>query len=209
MGGILNWVGNILFYLVLVTVVENLLPGKKYSPYVRLAAGMVLILLALKPVTEGFHLEEHIARGFESFTYQQDARDLSREILGIEKQRLAQVMDSYEQAVEANVNAMAQEEGFVPVKIRAVMGRDENSEDWGAVVGIQMEVRGKGEETEEGSLAVQAVNPVDPVTVTLKEPGEEGSKAPEEPEELEQLRRKVESYYGLEAGEVEITYKGK
>ena len=209
MDGILNWVGNILFYYVLVTVVENLLPGKKYSRYVRLAAGMVLILLVLKPVTEGFHLEEQITRGFESFTYQQDARDLSREILGIERQRLAKVMDSYEQAVEANVNAMAAEEGFVTVKIQAVMDRDEGSQDWGAVVGIQMEVRGKEDENEKESHAVQAVNPVEPVTVNLKGTEEDSGKEQGEPKELEQLRRKVESYYGLEAGKVEITYKGE
>ncbi len=208
MGEILNWVGNILFYLVLVTAAENLLPGKKYGRYVRLAAGMVLILLVLKPLTEGFHLEEQITRSLETFTYQQDARDLSREILGIEKQRLAKVMDSYEQAVEADLNAMTQEEGLVPVDIQVVMDRDEESGDWGSVVGIRMEVRGKGE-AEEAGPAVQAVNPVEPVTVTLREPETEGSRGAGERSEVEQLRRKVESYYGLEAGKVEITYKGE
>lgn len=209
MGEILNWVGNILFYLVLVTAAENLLPGKKYGRYVRLAAGMVLILLVLKPLTEGFHLEEQITRSLETFTYQQAARDLSREILGIEKQRLARVMDSYEQAVEADLNAMTQEEGLVPMDIRVVLNRDEESGDWGSVMEIRMEVRGKGEEAEEEGPAVQAVNPVEPVTVTLREAETEDSRGQEERSEVEQLRRKVESYYGLEAGKVEITYKGK
>jgi hypothetical protein len=72
-----------------------------------------------------------------------------------------------------------------------------------------MEVRGKGDENEEESRAVQAVNPVEPVTVNLKGTEEDSGKEQGEPKELEQLRRKVESYYGLEAGKVEITYKGE
>ena len=107
MDGLLNWVGNILFFLVLITVAENLLPGKKYNKYIRLCAGMVLILLVVRPLTAGFHLEEQINRYFESFAFQQEARDLSKEILGIEQQRLGQIIDSYEQVVETDLDAMA------------------------------------------------------------------------------------------------------
>lgn len=245
MDGILNWAGNILFFMVMMTVVENLLPGKKYSRYVRLPAGMVLILLVLKPVTEGFHLEEKIARSLESFTFQQDAKDLSWEILGVEKERLSRIMDNYQQAVEADVSAMAEEMGFGAVEAHVAMDRDQESQGLGTVTGIRLEVRREGEEEETDGRAVQAVNPVEPVRVTLREEtGEEQSPAEEErgaqkrgrgqeeeavgmaesteaeradremetPEDREakavdELRRKVESYYGLETGEVEITYK--
>ncbi len=227
MDGLLNWVGNILFFLVLITVAENLLPGKKYNKYIRLCAGMVLILLVVRPLTAGLHLEEQINRYFQSFTFQQESKDLSKEILGIEQQRLGQVIDSYEQVVETDLEAMAKEMGLVPVRTAAVINRNRESGDYGLVVRVEMEVEpwpDKGEnETDDGRDVVQAVNPVKPVEQVNVDIGkrqengetEAGTNEDEEQEPLpregtlEQLRRKVEGYYGLEAGKVEIEFQGR
>ncbi len=77
---VLNWAGNILFFLVFLTVLENLLPNKKYGRYIRLFTGLVLILLIVQPVARGLNLEERLASSFEAITFQQQADDLSREI---------------------------------------------------------------------------------------------------------------------------------
>ncbi len=181
MKGLLNWAGNILFFLVFVTVTENLLPGKQYSRYVRLSAGMVLILLVLRPVTEGFRLEDQMKNWFETFSFRQDARDFSRDILGMERQRMARVMDGYEQMVGEDISAMAAEVGARVVSAQVSIDEDEMSENYGAVTHIYMEVRWEGENGGEGKdkgeeEAVQAVNPVAPVekvTVNLPGQGEE------------------------------------
>lgn len=221
MDGLLNWVGNILFFLVLITVSENLLPGKKYNKYIRLCAGMVLILLVVRPLTAGFHLEEQINRYFESFAFQQEARDLSKEILGIEQQRLGQIIDSYEQVVETDLDAMAREMGLVPVRTAAVIDRNRDSGDYGLVVRVEMEVESRTDGEDDGTCAVQAMNPVKPVetvNVKIRENWEEREVEKDENEKeetslqeeaLEQLRRKVEGYYGLEAGKVEIKFQGR
>lgn len=221
MDGLLNWVGNILFFLVLITVSENLLPGKKYNKYIRLCAGMVLILLVVRPLTAGFHLEEQINRYFESFAFQQEARDLSKEILGIEQQRLGQIIDSYEQVVETDLDAMAREMGLVPVRTAAVIDRNRDSGDYGLVVRVEMEVESRDVGEDGGTCAVQAMNPVKPVetvNVKIRENREEREVEKDENEKeetslqeeaLEQLRRKVEGYYGLEAGKVEIKFQGR
>ena len=221
MDGLLNWVGNILFFLVLITVSENLLPGKKYNKYIRLCAGMVLILLVVRPLTAGFHLEEQINRYFESFAFQQEARDLSKEILGIEQQRLGQIIDSYEQVVETDLDAMAREMGLVPVRTAAVIDRNRDSGDYGLVVRVEMEVESRTDGEDDGTCAVQAMNPVKPVetvNVKIRENRDEREVEKDENEKeetslqeeaLEQLRRKVEGYYGLEAGKVEIKFQGR
>lgn len=216
MEGLLEWVGNILFFLVFITVADNLLPGKKYSRYLRLCAGMVLILLVLRPITHGFHLEEQITRWFEAASLKQDVKDLSKEILGIESERLSRVIDSYEEAVEADINAMAEEMGLGPVRTRVVIQKDPEALDYGSVIQIRMEAGSRGKDGE-GTEALEVVNPVEPVTVTLTEetvptkPSEDWNSQEESSEDgtWEQLKRKVERYYGLEAGKVEIRLEGK
>ena len=213
---VLNWAGNILFFLVFLTVLENLLPNKKYGRYIRLFTGLVLILLIVQPVARGLNLEERLARFFEAITFQQQADDLSREIMGIEQQRLQQIMGSYEEAVESDLNAMAEEMGYVSKGAHVVIEKNVDSQAYGSVVRIEMEVMETREGKEEQDDAVQAVNPVELVTikVTEEETAEGISKETREETKslselsqggtLNQLKRKVETYYGLETGEVEI-----
>ncbi len=213
---VLNWAGNILFFLVFLTVLENLLPNKKYGRYIRLFTGLVLILLIVQPVARGLNLEERLARFFEAITFQQQADDLSREIMGIEQQRLQQIMGSYEEAVESDLNAMAEEMGYVSKGAHVVIEKNVDSQAYGSVVRIEMEVMETREGKEEQDDAVQAVNPVELVTIKVteeetaegisKETREETKSLSELSQEgtLNQLKRKVETYYGLETGEVEI-----
>ena len=51
MKAIENWVKDIVFYMIFVTMVMNLLPDPKYEKYLRLFAGAVMILLAFGPVS--------------------------------------------------------------------------------------------------------------------------------------------------------------
>ncbi|MCI8534670.1 MAG: stage III sporulation protein AF [Hungatella sp.] len=213
---VLNWAGNILFFLVFLTVLENLLPNKKYGRYIRLFTGLVLILLIVQPVARGLNLEERLASSFEAITFQQQADDLSREIMGIEQQRLQQIMGSYEEAVESDLNAMAEEMGYVSKGAHVVIEKNVDSQAYGSVVRIEMEVMERREGKEEQDDAVQAVNPVELVTIKVteeetaegisKETREETKSLSELSQEgtLNQLKRKVETYYGLETGEVEI-----
>ena len=216
MKGVLNWAGNILFFLVFLTVLENLLPNKKYGRYIRLFTGLVLILLIVQPVAKGLNLEERLALSFEAITFQQQADDLSREIMGIEQQRLQQIMGSYEEAVEADLNAMTEEMGYVSKGTHVVIEKNVDSQAYGSVVRIEMEVMETREGKEEQDDAIQAVNPVELVTIKVteeetaegisKETREETKSLSELSQEgtLNQLKRKVETYYGLETGKVEI-----
>lgn len=213
---VLNWAGNILFFLVFLTVLESLLPNKKYGRYIRVFTGLVLILLIVQPVARGLNLEERLASSFEAITFQQQADDLSREIMGIEQQRLQQIMGSYEEAVESDLNAMAEEMGYVSKGAHVVIEKNVDSQAYGSVVRIEMEVMETREGKEEQDDAVQAVNPVELVTIKVteeetaegisKETREETKSLSELSQEgtLNQLKRKVETYYGLETGEVEI-----
>lgn len=45
-----SWMKNTAFYLVIMTAVQEVLPGNTYKKYVRFFTGLVLILIVLSPV---------------------------------------------------------------------------------------------------------------------------------------------------------------
>ena len=59
---IFQWVKNITYYLVFMSLVSNLLPETRYERYIKLFCGVVFILLVTGPLTAGFKLDRMLAR---------------------------------------------------------------------------------------------------------------------------------------------------
>lgn len=122
-----EWIRNITFYLIFMTVVGNLLPNKKYEKYFRLFAGMVLILLVLKPFTGGLRLDDKLAYYFEAITFKSEASELTSELSEMEEKRLVSMIRQYEEAVETDLTQMADSSGFECEKAEAVIEKDRKS----------------------------------------------------------------------------------
>lgn len=185
MSELYSWIGNLTAYFLFMSVLDNLLPGKKYTRYLRLFAGMVLILLVLQPLTVSLRLEERIAHYYEAFVFQNQADDLKQELLGVESQRLEQLIGQYEAAVEQDVVMMAEDAGYVADSCRVEIGRKQGSESFGRVTGIQIAVGVAGEDAEEAVQAGAAAKSEKPEYT-------EQAEHTEEPEYTEKTVRPVE-----------------
>ncbi len=229
MGGLYQWVGSILCYLILISAIRAVLPSGKYEKYIRLFTGMILILVVVQPITEGFELGDRLAYYFEAISFQRESEDLKREILGIEEQRLERVVKEYEGAVERDVKGMAEDLGFFVERVEVAIESEQERENYGAVSHVFMVVRRETDEKdgwdEEGEAEWEKIQigtiEIEPVEAGGKISGgkedgqQEGVRKNAEKtgegdrQEVEQLRRKVERYYGLESQEVEIEFKGR
>lgn len=221
MEAVYEWIRNITGYILFMTVLDNLLPGKKYGKYLKLFSGMVLILLIIQPLTGSIRLEDKIARYYEAFVFQYETDDLRQEILGMEDTRMNQIITAYEAAVAEDVRQMAAEEGFGVVSCQVTIESDSEAADFGTVRKTSLWVIPDGvEEVNQNQVYGAApVEPVKPVTVDPVEPitqnsmaDPEGGPAAEANREkweeerlgVGKLRRKIVSYYGLEESYVEI-----
>lgn len=229
--GLYRWIQNLTGYFLFLSALDHLLPEKKYARYIRLFAGMVLILLAMQPLTAGLRLEERIARYYEAFVFRYQTDDLKQEILGVEKQRMEALIGQYERAVEQDVERMAEDAGFAVQACQAEIGRQEDAKDFGTVTGIWITVGAKPEErgwkeSESGKRTnvrntneraheetfrqeADSVSPVEPVEIGvaagIQNPDKIRSSMKEQPcAEAKTLRRNIASYYNLEESYVEV-----
>lgn len=220
MDAVYGWIRNLTGFFLFMSVIDNLLPNKKYGKYVRLFSGMILILLVLQPLTGSLRLEDRIAHYYESFVFRYQAEDLQTEILGIEKQRLSQMIEQYEHAVEQDVAQMAEDMGFAVIKCSVIIDGNEGTEQFGMVTDVSLNVSMEGENVgetmeeriEETTAWIEEIAPVEPVVVGRAEAQEEERGVPDSYSksrgqidfEVGKLRRKIASYYSLEEAYVEI-----
>lgn len=229
MEGIYGWVKNIIYYMIFLSVVNNLLADSKYEKYVRFFAGMVLILLVVSPFTGSLHLDEQISAMFKSISFQNDTEDFKTELWGMEDKRLEQVIGKYEEAVENDVAAMARAEGINCALVRVRIDADRESSRYGQVKEISLVLDKKGDQAKEsrevhpvnvGNEKVESIM-IEPVKIqeedkrTADKAGEEDEAGPagvlarnrENAVELNHLAGKVAQYYGLEETCVEVQWK--
>lgn len=200
---IYGWLRNITCFILFMSVLDNLLPGRKYGKFLKLFAGMVLILLVVQPFTGELRLEDRIAHNYESFVFRNQAGELKQEMLGIEEQRLDQMIRQYEEAVKLDVEQMVLDTGLVTVTCDARIQRDMEDEQFGSVTLITMTVAEEEQEEEKKASAVEPIAPVEEIVigerVTDSRIDQENQRTA-----LAQLRKKIASYYNLEEIYVEI-----
>ncbi|MCI5700426.1 MAG: stage III sporulation protein AF [Lachnospiraceae bacterium] len=61
---IYEWMRNLVFYSLLVSVVMNVLPDSEYQKYIRFFLGMLLIIVVITPVLQILGLDETLAANY-------------------------------------------------------------------------------------------------------------------------------------------------
>lgn len=234
MNAIYEWVRNIVYYLIFMTIITNLLPAGKYEKYLRLFAGCILILLVIKPLTGSLRLEEKINAVFRSVSFENEAGELKGELDGMEQKRLEHLIGRYEASAEEELIRMAGEEGIEAVAASVAIEGDSTKPDFGKVKKIALKLKKteetkaseenqEGERTETKTAKDEKItlDKVEKVSVRLdgSGQGEEQEKSDveaagkvvdgdrqtaQENEAVRQFRRTIAGYYQMEEENVEI-----
>ena len=157
MTAVYEWVRNITYYMIFITVVGNLLADSKYEKYLRFFAGIILILLVLKPLTGSLRLDERIAYLFESISFQKEADDFKEKLWGMEDERLERVMSTYEEAVAMDIRGMADTAGFSVRSVKVTIETDRDSPFYGHVTDLYMKLGRQKEENARLPLVAETV----------------------------------------------------
>ena len=75
MEGLMNWVRQIVFFMIFMSVFNQFIPDKKYKGYLKLFASLVLILLTMNPLAELFDFQRQLDFNQDVFAYPREVEE--------------------------------------------------------------------------------------------------------------------------------------
>lgn len=204
MSGIFEWIRGIVFYLILMTMIMNLLPDKKYEKYLQLFTGMVFLFLVFEPLAEISGLEAEVAGAFERLTFQNDAMLLREEIEDADGKRMARLVDGYADAVETDLKTMAEGISLECRDVQVRLDGDVDSETFGRVQAVVMQVgvRNTGSELVSDSDEVQPESQKQNAQTESETASRQARQKANR--DISELKKKIGEYYGLEESYIAI-----
>ena len=184
-----EWIKDIAIYMLLVSVIVNLLPKNHYEKYVRLFTGMVMIILMIKPLSSFLNLQEQLDTFFSLDIYKQELRDVNMDFQEISNTYEDQMMEGYKEQIQSQLGLLLQEEGKSLEHVEFELCMEEGENNYGRIQSMKVYLTQEAW-IEEENISVPSVE--SPFARTYEDLSNS------------RIREKICEYYQLEKEQVEI-----
>lgn len=196
MDSMYNWVKNIAFFMILMSLILNLLPNVQYQKYLKLFSGMVMIILVVSPLMGFLHMDESLERYLNQITFTEEINELKPLLEETDSKRYQAVIEEYKNGMMRDISYRANEEGLSVVYADIQLCEDLENDAFGTVEQMSLTVKYTGTEGE--ALLIEPVK----ISVGMEEAGEL-----KETEEVKNLRAKIYKDYGFSEDKLQIYVK--
>jgi stage III sporulation protein AF len=208
MDEVYSWVRNIVVYLILNTIIMNLLGNKSYKKYVSIVSGMVLMLIVISPLMKLMKLDDNLDLNLQFNDLSIETSEFKNDLSRIEEDQRNAIFGEYEAKIRSETEQLLATEGITLKTFHITINQDVDSENFGEIAGmditaVQQEPEG-AQEKEQDRLKIDEIE-ISKITV-----GDESSEADKElPSPLEiNIKNKLSDFYNVEQGNINISIQG-
>ncbi len=194
MNAVLEWVCDIAVYLILITIILQVIP-KRFRKYINFFTGVLLIILVISPVTELLSADVALADYFEMEEMRQALNDMEDMIKFTENVSEEKLIDNYNGQIKSKISELIKEYGFRITDIEVSWNLDDETEKYGSIIGIYIVL---DEKRTQGAIII------DPVKITI---GEQKADAYTE-KEIKEMKKIIADFYNLEDSHINIMIQG-
>ncbi|MDF2472418.1 MAG: putative rane protein [Anaerocolumna sp.] len=179
---IYEWVRNIVIFLVLTTIIGNLLGKSSYKKYINLITGIILVLLVISPLLRLFQLEDSLDYYLSTNFFQAEANDYNGRLVDVEQNQMTSIIAEYKNIIYEQVDGLLKSQGLYLHELIIVIDEEETSEDFGKLKTLDV-ITGYQKENEETTVGIMDKIIINEIKIGDKEeevPSVEGILSPDE-----------------------------
>jgi stage III sporulation protein AF len=157
MGVIYSWVKNIVIFLVLTTIVTNLLGKSSYKKYVNLISGIILVILVISPLLKLFQLDKTLDYYFTNNSLLAEAEDINDELVNAEESQKNAIFEEYKTEIGKQVGNLLEKEDLYVNSCEVTVDEDEDSVTYGSILSLSIVAGYTRSDSEETSSEIKDI----------------------------------------------------
>ena len=202
-----TWVRNIVVYMILNTIIMNLLGDKSYKKYVSIVSGMVLLLIVVTPLLKLTNLEESLDYFLKSNEYSVEASEFKNDINRMEKEQRELIFTDYKKKLKIQVTDLLSEEGYRLIGFAVTIEESPSSTNFGELLAMDIAIGAMEEAAEEDSSHF-SVDSIDKIEIPRIDKNEKKAEQMS-PSPLQiQLKKRLADFYNIGQDNINITIQG-
>ncbi|MFU0828855.1 MAG: Stage III sporulation protein AF [Lachnoclostridium sp.] len=207
MNEIYGWVKNIVIFLVLTTIINNLLGKSTYKKYVDLVTGIILVIMVIFPLLKLFQLEKTMDYYFTTNFLMAEAHDINSRLMGAEEEQRKVIFREYKEYIEKQVHNLLEEQNLDIIRIETVIDEDENSTTFGKIKNVTVIARyDKSERDKSGKdnpVKIDKVE-IDDIKIDTQKEADAGETHILTPDEIN-IKNLLSDFYNMNSDNINIS----
>ncbi len=203
-----DWMKNIIVFMILTTVILNLLGKSNYRKYVGLITGLILVLLVIRPILTLIGKAEYMDFSLESYESLTEAQDFEHEIFSMENQSTVDILKEYREVIVKQTDKLIAEKGLEVVSMSIEVEEDKTSVDFGSIHSMSLVARYKTNYDMPGKTGeISAVEKVEIGQIVIEKESEKLEKSQQNglsPMEI-LIKNLLSDFYNIESNNINIT----
>lgn len=200
-----NWIRNIVIYMILNTIIMNLLGNKSYKKYVSIVSGMILVLIVISPLIKVMKLEDKLDYFLQYNNFSIETSDFENQIKQVEEDQEDVVFAEYEKKIKTQVKELLTNDKVYVKTCNITIDKKTDSSTFGEIVG--MDITASVEETEEVSGNSIQIEGIDISQISIGEMDKEEQQKTLSPLEIS-IKNELSDFYNMEQGNINISIQG-
>lgn len=133
-----NWMKSIIVFMIITTVILNLLGKSNYKKYVGLVTGLVLVLLVIGPILSLSGKIQYFDFSMDSYESLVEAQDLSNEMFAMEESSSVDIFAQYKQVIMNQTESIISEKGLTVVTMDVEVVEDKANQEFGKILSMSL-----------------------------------------------------------------------
>ncbi|MDD3172446.1 MAG: stage III sporulation protein AF [Herbinix sp.] len=199
-----SWIKNIVVYMIINTIIMNLLGNKSYKKYVSIVSGMILVLIVISPLVKLMKLEDNLDYFLQSNDFAIESSDFKNELNQMEEEQSDAIFAEYKEKIKKQVEELLLAENVYLKSFQVEIDRKTDSSTFGEILNMNITASIEQNKEKEDSLQIDQID-IDKIDIGEKD--EDTSKDVPSPIEIN-IKNKLSDFYNIEQSNINISIQG-
>jgi len=202
---IYDWVKNIVIYMILNTIIMNLLGNSSYKKYVSIVSGMILVLIVISPLINVMELDKKFDYLLLSNNFSIETSDFKSDLNKMEEQQSDAVFTEYEDRLKTQVMGMLLEEDVYLISFHLTIDEEVKNATFGLILGMDITAGLNKEKVD--SDGIPSVDEIEINPIIIKGQEEKAEINLLSPMEIN-IKKRLSDFYNIEPDNINISIQG-